>query len=68
MLAQSSPWLGAPFFSVTSPVFLTVSNFANIGCQISLVSIIAVGMTDVIIAGEFDLSVGSAMALAGASG
>jgi ribose/xylose/arabinose/galactoside ABC-type transport system permease subunit len=52
-------------FSLTSPVFLTVSNFANIGRQIALVSIIAVGMTYVIIAGEFDLSVGSAMALAG---
>jgi ribose/xylose/arabinose/galactoside ABC-type transport system permease subunit len=52
-------------FSLTSPVFLTVANFANIGRQTALVSIIGVGMTYVIIAGEFDLSVGSVMALAG---
>ena len=52
-------------FSVASPVFLTVSNFENIGRQTALVSIIAVGMTLVIIAGEFDLSVGSVLALSG---
>ena len=52
-------------FSVASPVFLTVSNFENIGRQTALVSIIAVGMTFVIIAGEFDLSVGSVLALSG---
>ena len=52
-------------FSVSSPVFLTISNFANIGRQTALVSIIAVGMTFVIVAGEFDLSVGSVLALAG---
>lgn len=52
-------------FSVTSPVFLTLSNFENIGRQTALVTIIAVGMAFVIIAGEFDLSVGSVMALAG---
>lgn len=52
-------------FAVTSPVFLTVSNFENIGRQTALVSIIAVGMTFVIIAGEFDLSVGSVLALCG---
>lgn len=52
-------------FSLTSPVFLTVTNFANIGRQTALVSIVGVGMTYVIIAGEFDLSVGSVMALAG---
>lgn len=52
-------------FAVASPVFLTPENFANIGRQTTLVSIMAVGMTLVIISGEFDLSVGSAMALAG---
>ena len=52
-------------FSLASPVFLSLSNFENIGRQTALVSIIAVGMTFVIIAGEFDLSVGSVLALAG---
>lgn len=52
-------------FSAASPVFLSPENFANIGRQTTLVSIMAVGMTLVIINGEFDLSVGSVMALSG---
>lgn len=52
-------------FAIASPVFLTPENFANIGRQTTLVSIMAVGMSLVIISGEFDLSVGSIMALAG---
>lgn len=52
-------------FAVSSPVFLTVGNIENIGRQTALVSIIAVGMTFVIVSGEFDLSVGSVMALCG---
>ena len=52
-------------FSVSSPYFLSLSNFENIGRQTALVSIIAVGMTFVIVSGEFDLSVGSVLALAG---
>lgn len=52
-------------FAFASPVFLTPENFANIGRQTTLVSIMAVGMAMVIIAGEFDLSVGSVMAFAG---
>lgn len=52
-------------FAIASPVFLTPGNVANIGRQTTLVTIMAVGMTLVIIAGEFDLSVGSVMALAG---
>ena len=55
-------------FAVASPVFLTPENFANIGRQTTLVSIMAVGMTLVIVSGEFDLSVGSTMALAGVTG
>lgn len=55
-------------FAVASPVFLTAENFANIGRQTTLVSIMAVGMTLVIVSGEFDLSVGSTMALAGVVG
>ena len=52
-------------FAIASPVFLTPGNVANIGRQTALVTIMAVGMTLVIIAGEFDLSVGSVMALSG---
>lgn len=52
-------------FSLTSPVFLTEANLLNIGRQTAIVTIVAVGMTFVIINGEIDLSVGSALALAG---
>jgi len=73
-LAQSGGLLYVGFavlivaFAIASPVFLTPENFANIGRQTTLVSIMAVGMTLVIISGEFDLSVGSTMALAGVVG
>ena len=53
------------FFSVMSPVFLSTANFANIGRQTTLVTIVAVGMTFVIIAAEIDLSVASTLKLAG---
>ncbi|MCP4693118.1 MAG: ABC transporter permease [Desulfobacterales bacterium] len=49
-----------------SPHFLTVGNLLNIGSQISMIAVIAIGMTMVILMGEIDLSVGSAAALAGA--
>ena len=52
-------------FSLWSPVFLTSENWTNILRQTTFVSILAVGMTMVIIAGEFDLSVGSVVALCG---
>lgn len=54
-------------FSSTSQWFLSVDNFLNIGRQTALVSIIAVGMTFVIIARQIDLSVGSTLALSGMS-
>lgn len=44
--------------------FLTVENLANIGRQVSINAIIAVGMTLVIITGGIDLSVGAVMTLA----
>jgi ribose/xylose/arabinose/galactoside ABC-type transport system permease subunit len=53
------------FFSVASPVFFTVQNFANVGRQTAIVSIIAVGVTLVIVNAHIDLSVGSVFALAG---
>lgn len=52
-------------FSLASPWFLSVANFLNIGRQTALVSIIAIGMTFVIIARQIDLSVASTLALSG---
>jgi ribose/xylose/arabinose/galactoside ABC-type transport system permease subunit len=52
-------------FSLTSPFFLTLNNVVNIVRQISLLGIMAVGMTMVIVSGEFDLSVGSIYGMAG---
>lgn len=54
-------------FSFASPWFLSIDNFLNIGRQTALVSIVAIGMTFVIIARQIDLSVGSALALSGMS-
>src|SRR6184192_208456 len=54
-------------FSLASPWFLSVDNFLNIGRQTTLVSIIAVGMTFVIISRQIDLSVASTLALSGMS-
>lgn len=47
-----------------SPHFLTVPNILNVLRQISVIAIVAVGMTYVIISGGIDLSVGSVLALA----
>ncbi|MGY8667773.1 ABC transporter permease [Bradyrhizobium sp. UFLA05-109] len=52
-------------FSLSSPWFLSVDNFLNIGRQTTLVSIIAVGMTFIIVARQIDLSVASTLALSG---
>ncbi len=43
--------------------FLTPDNLANIGRQTAMVSIMAVGMTFALSAGEIDLSIGSVVAL-----
>ncbi len=53
------------FFSLASPYFLSAQNFANIGRQTAVVSVIAVGMTFVVITAQIDLSVGSTFALCG---
>jgi ribose transport system permease protein len=45
--------------------FLTVHNLLNVLQQISILAIVAAGMTFVIIGGGFDLSVGSVVALSG---
>jgi simple sugar transport system permease protein len=52
-------------FANQAPNFLTWDNLTNILQQSSYVGIIACGMTLVILAGEIDVSVGSATALAG---
>ena len=49
--------------TVTSSHFFTASNILNVLRQISVVAIVAVGMTYVIITGGIDLSVGSVLAL-----
>ena len=49
----------------TTPAFMTVRNLLNVGRQISLLGIMAVGMTFVLIAREVDLSVGSIYAFCG---
>ncbi|MEP7240472.1 MAG: ABC transporter permease [Devosia sp.] len=51
--------------SIVSPYFLTANNLLNIGRGIAIVGIVAGGETIVIIAGGFDLSVGSVMAASG---
>ncbi len=50
---------------LTAPGFLTTDNILNILRNVSMQGLIAFGMTMVIIAGEIDLSVGSAVAFSG---
>ena len=45
--------------------FFTANNFLNVLRNVSMQGVIAFGMTMVIISGEIDLSVGSAVAFAG---
>jgi ribose transport system permease protein len=53
------------FLWQATPAFMTVRNLLNIGRQVSLIGIMAIGMTFVLISREVDLSVGSIYALAG---
>jgi ribose transport system permease protein len=55
------------FLSVWTEGFLTSTNLLNVGRQVSLLGIMAVGMTFVLISGEVDLSVGSIYAFSGLS-
>ena len=52
-------------FSVLSPYFFTPENLLNVSLQVSIIAIIAAGMTFVILTGGIDLSVGSLVALSG---
>jgi ribose transport system permease protein len=54
--------------SIASPYFLTSNNLFNIGVQVSIVAIIAVGETLVILTAGIDLSVGSVAGLGGILG
>ncbi len=51
------------FFSIFAPHFASLANLSNILTQISINTVIAVGMTFVILLGGIDLSVGAVLAL-----
>ncbi len=51
--------------SILSPRFLNINNLSSITRQIAINSILAIGMTFVILTGGIDLSVGSVAALSG---
>lgn len=67
VVAQTGPLLGllvlGAALSILTDRFLSFSNLANVGQQIAVISIVALGATYVIIAGGIDLSVGSVVAL-----
>ena len=52
-------------FSVKSPNFLVANNLINIVLQVSIIAIVAFGMTYVLLLGEIDLSVGAIIAFVG---
>ena len=52
--------------SLLSPRFLSTTNITNLMAQMSVNLIVAAGMTVVMIGGEFDISVGSVVALSAA--
>jgi len=54
------------YFGIRAPNFFTALNFRTIAGQVSDTTIVAVGMTFVLIIAGIDLSVGSVMAFAGA--
>ncbi len=54
--------------AIGSPYFLTSNNLFNIGVQVSIVAIVAVGQTLVILTAGIDLSVGSVAGLGGILG
>jgi ribose transport system permease protein len=52
--------------TLLSDSFLSVQNFLNVGQQVAVLAIVAIGATFVIISGGIDLSVGSVLALSAA--
>jgi ribose transport system permease protein len=63
----TGPFLGlialCVFLSLTSDTFLSLRNFLNVMDQITVIGVMAIGMTMVILIGGIDLSVGSVLAL-----
>jgi ribose transport system permease protein len=53
------------FLSFTTDTFLSLRNFLNVMDQITVLGVMAIGMTLVILIGGIDLSVGSVLALSG---
>ena len=53
------------FLSVSTDTFLSVRNLLNVMDQITVLGVMAIGMTLVILIGGIDLSVGSVLALSG---
>ena len=51
--------------SFTAPNFLDTANLLNVLKQVSIIAILAAGMTIVILTGGIDLSVGATVALSG---
>lgn len=54
--------------AAVEPKFLSAGNLAGVARQTAVITIIAMGMTAVLVSGGIDLSVGSEMALAGVAG
>ncbi|MGL5744338.1 MAG: ABC transporter permease subunit, partial [Cetobacterium sp.] len=69
---NNKPLIGLIVFSIIvsflNPRFLSMGNILNVLRQTSINSVIAIGMTLVILTGGIDLSVGSILALTGAMG
>lgn len=55
------------FFAISRPVFLTVDNLLVVAMQVAPLMILATGAALLLMAGYFDLSVGSIMAVSGVS-
>lgn len=56
------------FFSLSTDAFFSVKNLFNILRQVSIIGVVAVGMTFVMLTGGIDLSVGSLLAIASVVG
>src|SRR5436190_23739962 len=54
--------------AIATDRFLTLANLLDVARRVSVINIIALGMTFVIITGGIDLSVGSIVALGGVAG
>ena len=75
LLNQSPVWMGGVLlvliivFSILAPeAFPTVENFRNVLMDAAVLMVMAVGMTFVMVAGGFDLSIGSVLVFSGVCG